>query len=140
VTDPPPRRFLDSNVVLYLLDDGPRREVAAGLLGAGGTISVQVLNEVLVNCRRKAGMGWDEAGAFLDGVAALCRVVDLTAETHELGRALGARYRLQVYDAMIVAAALLAGCDELASEDMQHGLVIERRLTVRDPFRAVRTG
>ena len=127
-------RFLDSNVILYLLDDGPKRDVAAGILVTGGTISVQVLNEVLVNCRRKAGMDWDEAGAFLDEARQLCRVVDLTAEMHDIGRALGARYRLQVYDAMIAGAAVVSGCDVLLSEDMQDGLVLEGALTIRDPF------
>lgn len=128
-------RFLDSNVPLYLLDDGPKRDVAEAVLAEGGAISVQVLNEVLVNCRRKAGLDWDEAGAFLSDVRRLVRVVDLTAEMHDVGRALGARYRLQVYDAMILAAALVTGCDECLSEDMQDGLVIEGTLRVRNPFK-----
>jgi predicted nucleic acid-binding protein len=38
------------------------------------------------------------------------------------------------YDSMIVAAALEAGCRTLCSEDLQHGQVIERRLTVINPF------
>lgn len=126
-------RFLDSNVILYLLDDGPKRITARALLAEGGEVSVQVLNEVLVNCRRKAGMDWDEAAAFLHGVRALCRVHPVTARTHDLGRALGQRYRLQVYDAMIVAAALLAECDTLLSEDMQDGLRIAD-LRIRNPF------
>lgn len=126
--------FLDSNVILYLLDDGPKSDIAERILSEGGTISVQVLNEVLVNCIRKAGMDWDEAGIVLDGVRALCSVQPLTAEIHDIARALGARYRLQIYDAMIVAAALVAGCDVLLSEDMQDGLVVENLLTVRNPF------
>jgi predicted nucleic acid-binding protein len=36
---------------------------------------------------------------------------------------------------MIVAAALLAGCKRLYSEDLQHGQVFERQLSVRNPFR-----
>ena len=127
-------RFLDSNVILYLLDDGPRRDVAEAVLARGGTVSVQILNEVLVNCRRKAGMEWDEAGAFLADVRRLVRVVDLTVEMHDVGRAVGARYKLQVYDAMILAAALVTGCDECLSEDMQDGLVVESMVRVRNPF------
>ena len=38
------------------------------------------------------------------------------------------------YDALIVAAALLAGCRTLHSEDMQHGQVVDGRLTIRNPF------
>ena len=129
-------RFLDSNVLLYLLDhDGPKRDRAVAVLAGGGTISVQVLNEVLVNCRRKAGMDWDEAGEFLDGIRELCQTVSLTPEIHDIGRAVGARYRLGVYDAMIVAAALAHGCARLLSEDLHDGLVIEGALTVENPFR-----
>jgi predicted nucleic acid-binding protein len=129
-------RFFDSNIILYLLDDGPKRDVAAGLLAEGGTISVQVLNEVLVNCRRKAGMGWDEAGEFLAGVREICDVVSLTPDIHDIGRALGARYQLAVYDSMTVAAALAHGCNHLLSEDMHSGLIVEDALVIENPFQA----
>uniref|UniRef100_UPI0035931CE8 PIN domain-containing protein n=1 Tax=Blastomonas sp. TaxID=1909299 RepID=UPI0035931CE8 len=117
--------FADTNVVLYLLDDGPKADRAAGIMGQGPVISVQVLNEAMVNCRRKAKMSWDETGAFLDGIQALCRVEPLTVQTHDVGRALAERYDLSIYDAIIVAAALLAGCTTLWSEDMHNGLLVE---------------
>ena len=59
--------FADTNVVLYLLDDGPKADRAEDILGQGPRISVQVLNEAMVNCRRKAGLSWEETGAFLAG-------------------------------------------------------------------------
>jgi predicted nucleic acid-binding protein len=126
--------FADTNVVLYLLDDGPKADRAEAIVGQGPHIRVQVLNETLVNCRRKAGLSWEETGAFLVGVQALCPVEDLTFQTHEVGRALAERYGLSVYDAMIVAAALLADCATLWSEDMQDGLLIEGRLRAVNPF------
>lgn len=129
--------FIDSNVILYLLDGGPKAERAEAVLAQGGVISVQVLNEVLVNCVRKAGMNIDEAGEFLAGVRHLCRVVDLSIDVHDAGRAVATRYGLSIYDAMIVGAALIAGCDRILSEDMQDGLVIEGVLRVVNPFAAV---
>jgi predicted nucleic acid-binding protein len=126
--------FADTNVILYLLDDGPKADRAEEILAQGPRISVQVLNEALVNCRRKARLDWEETGAFLAGIQALCTVETLTVETHEVGRALAERYRLSVYDAMILAAALIAGCRTLWSEDMQNGLVIEDRLRIVNPF------
>lgn len=127
--------FFDTNILLYLLDDGPKAAIAEELLRRGGMISVQVLNEALVNCRRKAGMSWEEAGIFLDGIRQLCTVLDLTAGTHDIGLALGARYGFSVYDAMIVAAALQGGCRILYSEDMQDGLLVEGQLRIVNPFR-----
>ena len=126
--------FADTNIVLYLLDDSAKADRAEEIIGQGPRISVQVLNEATVNCRRKAGMSWDDTAAFLAGVQALCPVEDLTAETHRVGRALAERYGFSVYDAMIVAAALLAGCDTLWTEDMHDGLVVEGQLTLRNPF------
>ena len=113
--------FADTNVILYLLDDGPKADRAEVILGQGPRISVQVLNEALVNCRRKAGINWEETGSFLAGVRALCAVEELTLQTHDVGRALAQRYGFSVYDAMIVASALIAGCTTLWSEDMQDG-------------------
>ncbi|MBU2959945.1 PIN domain-containing protein [Citreicella sp. C3M06] len=126
--------FLDTNVVLYLLAGGAKADRAEALLLARPVISVQVLNEALVNCRRKAGMSWAEAGAFLGGIERLCRVEPLSAQTHAVGRALAERYQLSVYDAMIAAAALIAGCETLYTEDMHAGLLIEDRLHLVNPF------
>lgn len=126
--------FADTNVVLYLLDDGPKAERAAAILAGRPRISVQVLNEAMVNCRRKAGLSWDETGAFLAGIRALCPVEDVTLQTHDVGRALAERYGWSVYDAMIVAAALRAGCTRLWSEDLQDGQLVEDRLRIANPF------
>lgn len=127
-------RFFDTNVILYLLDGGIKADQAEKLLQSGGMISVQVLNETLVNCRRKAGLNWDEARTFLAGIRSLVNVQVLTTEVHDIGVAVGSRYQLSFYDAMIVAAGLVSGCDELLSEDMHDGLVVEKTLTIRNPF------
>ena len=66
--------FVDTNVVLYLLHDGLKADQAEAILARGPRISVQVLNEAMVNCRRKAGLDWDETASFLVGVRALCSV------------------------------------------------------------------
>jgi predicted nucleic acid-binding protein len=55
---------------------------------------------------------------------------------HEIRAAwiLAARYGFSHYDSLILAAALSAGCTTLYTEDMQHGQVIDERLTLIDPF------
>ena len=126
--------FADTNVVLYLLDDGPKAERAEEILGQGPHISVQVLNKAMVNCRWKAGLSWKDTGAFLEGIKSLCPVEDLTVRTHQVGRALAEKYQLSVYDAMVVSAAPIAGCTTLWSEDMHDGLLVEDQLRVVNPF------
>ena len=75
-----------------------------------------------------------EKSADTDLLRELVEVRDRSGEVHDLGRVLGARYGFPVDDAMIVAAALLAGRSTLLSEDMQHGMV-EGFLRIENPFR-----
>jgi predicted nucleic acid-binding protein len=128
--------FFDSNVLLYLLSaDTTKADRAETLLAGGGIISVQVLNELANVCTRKLGMSWPETDVLLAGVCATCRVEHLTEATFDTGRRLAERYQFSVYDAMIVAAALLAGVKTLYSEDMHDGLRVEKKLVVCNPFR-----
>jgi predicted nucleic acid-binding protein len=132
-----PGSFLDSNVLIYLASaETAKADRAEAALAAGGTISVQVLNEVANVARRKMGLSWSETRAMLDMLRGLLAVRPLTIEVHETGLDLAERHGLSLYDAMIVAAALEADCDRLLSEDMQDGLRIEGRLTIVNPFRA----
>ena len=129
-------RFFDTHVVLYLLSaDEAKADRAEELLKLGGGVSVQVLNEFASVAARKSGMSYDEIREALDPIRTVCKVVPLTGETHDLGLRVAQRYGLSVYDAMIVAAALLAGCKTVVSEDMQDGQVIEG-LSIRNPFAA----
>lgn len=127
--------FFDTNVVLYLLSaDLAKADRAEELLAAGGTISVQVLNECMAVASRKLRMPWPEIREVLAQVRLVCSVEPLTVDTHERGMHVAQRYGLSVYDALIVSAALLAGCTVLYSEDMQDGQVIDGLLTIKNPF------
>jgi predicted nucleic acid-binding protein len=131
----PAKVFADSNVLLYLLSsDTAKADRAESVVRARPTVSVQVLNEITNVARRKLAMPWPEVDELVVTVQAHCPVEALTLETHEAGRRLAQRYSLSVYDAMIAASALAAECETLLSEDMQHGLLIEKRLRVVNPF------
>jgi predicted nucleic acid-binding protein len=131
------RPFLDTNVLLYLLSgDARKADRAEALLAGRGIVSVQVLNEFANVATRKLGLAWQEVGEVLAAVRAACRVDPLTAEVHDRARDIAERHRLSFYDGVIVASALLAGCKTVYSEDMHHGLKVDRALTVRNPFRA----
>ena len=58
---------------------------------------------------------------------------DRTVASHEKAVAIAKRYQLAIYDANIVASALLCGADVLLSEDMHSGLSIDA-LVIRNPF------
>jgi predicted nucleic acid-binding protein len=134
-----PGSFFDTNVLVYLTSaDTVKADRAEELVEAAGAISIQVLNEFANVARRKMSLSWADTHAVLSMVRGLLRVHATTVETHEMALMLAERYRLSIYDAMIVAAALDAGCDRLWSEDMQNGMVIERSLRIVDPFMGIR--
>ncbi len=128
--------FLDTNVLIYLASsDAAKAGRAEALLAAGGVVSVQVLNEIANVARRKMGLTWAETHEFLRSVRGFVSVRGVDVDDHEAGLALAERYGLSVYDAMIAASALNAGCEVLWSEDMHDGLVIDGRLHIENPFR-----
>jgi predicted nucleic acid-binding protein len=127
--------FLDTNVLLYLLSaDESKANRAEDIVAEGAVISVQVLNEFASVATRKLAMSIAEAREALAAVRALCSVVPMTEETHDLGMEIADRHGISLYDAMIVASARLAGCKLLLSEDMQDGFRIDGELRIRDPF------
>jgi len=130
-----PTAFFDSSVLLYTLEkQDPRSEIARRLLLDGGIISVQVLNEFTYVSRRKLKLGWPLIENSLSLIRRLCpqaRPIDI--ETHELALQIAQRYGYTIYDSLIVASAIEAGCTMLYSEDMQDGQRIGS-VTICNPF------
>ena len=128
--------FLDTNVLIYAVSqDDPRAEVAEALLAQGAVIGVQTLNEFAAVARRKLKMNWDEIEQALAAFQTLCpNPVPINVETHEQAMGLVKQFHLNFYDALMLSAALQAGCSVLYTEDMQDGQKIGQRLIVRNPF------
>jgi predicted nucleic acid-binding protein len=126
--------FLDTNILVYAVSNDRRQRRAQELLAAGGTISVQVLNEfanVLLNKLRRK---WPDIEAALDDICAVLEpATHLTVVTHRAARTIARDHGLSFYDALIAAAALEAKCDTLLSEDMQDGRIIPG-LKIMNPF------
>ena len=126
--------FFDTNVILYLLsEEAAKANRAEEILASGGIISVQALNEFAAIASRKLAMEFGEIREVLATVRAVCTIKPVDIETHELGLDLPQRYRFSIYDALIVAAALRAGCKVLYAEDLRHNQKIEG-MTIRNPF------
>src|SRR5262245_49041341 len=132
-----PGNFFDTNILIYLASaDDVKADQAETVIARGGNISVQVLNELSNVARRKMQMSWPEIHAFLDTLRSLLTVHPLTLQTHEAGLDLAQRYGLSIFDAMIAASALQAGCNTLWSEDMQDGMTLDASLRIVNPFRS----
>lgn len=132
------RAFIDSNVVVYAFSTDRRASVALTLLDTAAAIGVQTLNEFVYASRRRGGREWAEIEQHLARLRRLFPApVPVDLAVHEAGIRVAREHRLQLWDGMIVGAALVSGCDVLWSEDMHHGLVIEDQLRILNPFAAV---
>ena len=133
----PAKEFLDTNVLIYAVaKDDARASTAEALLASGGMISVQSLNEFVSVARRKLGMSWKEVKEFLELIGILCpKPVQVSVDIHKAAVVIAEKYGYGIYDALIASAAIEAGCKTLYSEDLQDGQIINRQLTIRNPFR-----
>jgi predicted nucleic acid-binding protein len=104
-------------------DDAAKRRIAESLMLDGPfALSAQVLQEFIANALRNPRLGISEGN--IDATLQLASLVRVQAVTRELvlsAVALRRRYTLSQWDATILAAAKVLGCEVVYSEDMNHG-------------------
>lgn len=133
--------FADTNILVYAFDQGElaKQSVAQELLrreGATGNIAVstQVLQEFYVVVTRKLAVTLPVAQAC---EAVRCFTdypliqVDVTLILRAIRR--NETEQISFWDALIIEAALKAGCKTLLSEDMQAGREVEG-MQIQNPF------
>ncbi len=121
--------FVDTNILMYAHDKaaGPKHERAKAIVeelwrDRTGVVSTQVLQELAVNLRRKAGRPLD-GKATREVVADYLtwQVVVNSGESILEALDIEARYRLSFWDALVVQAAQASGAEVLYSEDLADG-------------------
>jgi predicted nucleic acid-binding protein len=125
--------FFDTNILLYALDTGTKSLRANELIAGGGVVSVQVLNEFLDVARRKLKLDPVSAVSFLNQLVNELEIVDLTRPMQKRAVEIMLTTNTGTYDANIIAAAELSGCDVLYTEDLSHGQKIGR-VAIVNPF------
>jgi predicted nucleic acid-binding protein len=135
------RTFFDTNVLVYLFDaDSPDKQsrardaLARSLQSGAVVISTQVLQEFFVTVTRQLTrpLPASEAEAALRRLMELS-VVQVDPELILAAAVSSRRDRISFWDALILAAASAAGCQEVLSEDLQHGRSFGR-LRVANPL------
>lgn len=135
--------FIDTNIFIYHLDATDRRKHAVAdrlirdaMATGAACISFQVVQECLNTVMRKAqvGLNTEQARLYMETVLLPLMQGVPTAGLYHRALDVQSRYRFSFYDSLIVAAALMAGCSRLLSEDLQDGQRIEG-LVIEDPFR-----
>ena len=134
--------YVDTTIFVYLFDTTDQQKYQKAraltdyyLTNGNGRISVQVLSEwrnVMVK-KFSAIVDASFRQRFITAMKAW-NPISVTVEMVVNADKLTVRYNLSPYDSLHVQAALDAGCRYFLSEDMQNGLVIDKQLTILDPF------
>lgn len=135
------RSFVDTNILVYAedRDAAAKHETARDLVlrlweDREGVLSVQVLQELYVTVTRKLKKPLSSAKALEIVEQYLTwTVVENTGQLLVAAVSLQRRHRLSFWDALIVQAAIDAGCDRLYSEDLGAGQTYASVLVV-NPF------
>lgn len=123
--------FVDTNILVYSRDasEADKQPRALACLETlwreqRGHISAQVLNEYYVTVTRKLDPGMSADDAWED-VCALMAWDPVAVDDGLLRRArdIEQAHSISWWDALIVAAAVVAGCDVIYSEDLADGQV-----------------
>jgi predicted nucleic acid-binding protein len=131
----PAKVFIDTNIVIYALGPHSEKTERASLLFIERpTISTQVLSETANVALKKLAMPMPEARKLIITLESLCRVEIITSACLQRAFDITERYGFSWYDSLVAASALEAGCDTLYTEDLQHGQLIDNKLTITNPF------
>jgi len=125
------RFFVDTNILMYAHDTsaGDKHERARTLVeklwrDRTGVVSTQVLQELAVNLRRKAGRPLDvKTTREIVTDYLTWQVVVNGGESTLDALDLEERFQLSFWDALVIHAAESSGATVLYSEDLSHGQV-----------------
>ena len=130
------KTFLDSNILIYLLDqDKLKKEKVTLLLDPTFTISTQVVAENINVCLKKLKLTKEKAFDHGNFLLTKFNVIAIEKAFFPIAFQIAIKYQLSFWDSLILASALQSDCTQFYSEDMQHGLVIEGKLKIINPFK-----
>lgn len=127
---------VDTNILLYSIDlDSPEKmQRSINLVENKPAICSQNLSEFINVLLRRWKYPKDKIHLIVKEILNACLLNPTTNETYHRGFDLVSKYNFQIFDAIIVASALEAGCSILYTEDMQHDLIVENQLRITNPF------
>jgi len=132
--------FVDSNVWLYGFSTDKREErkriLAKQLIKEKRIIvSTQVINEVCRNLLRKHKLDEQSIVKLVMSFYSKYQVISFDLNILESASNIRTQYNISFWDSLIVSCALSADVDILYSEDMQDGLILDKKLTIINPFK-----
>ena len=127
---------LDSNILIYShsLECEKKKLIARAFFKENPVVSSQVISEYINVIKRNLKLTKFEIIQLCSSWLEKYTVQPVVLSTIKLAQDIIKKYDFQVFDSIIIAAALEAECDILYSEDMHSGLIIENTLKIVNPF------
>ena len=127
---------IDTNILLYSISKNENRKllIAANLIDENPVIFPQNLSEFINVLVNRWKYPKENMELIVSEVLRSCTLVNTSISAYKQAFELIKKYDFQLFDAIIVASALDSGCRILFSEDMQDNLVVEKKLTIINPF------
>ena len=128
---------IDTNILLYALDDfyPEKQNIAIHLIADRPTFCSQTLSEFTNVCLRRWKFPKDKVAKLIKTYLQQCAYVPVTEQVVLRSVEIMQKYDFQLFDSMIIAAALDSGCSILYSEDLHDGQIIENSLKIINPFK-----
>ena len=129
--------YLDTNILVYLFsDDEPEKQQIARKLVCGHSCITGINNLNEMNCVlvQKKKLSFAKTGLALDYVIRDVEIGLIRLSALREALRIMERYNYSYFDSLVIAMALENNCTMLYTEDMQHGQVVEKRLTIWNPF------
>ena len=127
---------LDTNILVYCHsnDEPNKQKIAMDLFNEKPVVSTQVLSEYINVTKRKLKLPKEEIMDVCLQNIEMCTLQPVSFATLKSARSLMSKYDFQLFDSIVIASALEANCEILFSEDLHHGLLVENRMKLVNPF------
>jgi predicted nucleic acid-binding protein len=131
--------FIDTNILIYAhsQDDKRKQQIATTIINdniAHIVISIQVINELINVLIKKYQLSTNIIKSTILEITKITNICSFDINIQFDALSIQEKYKLQFYDALIIATALENKCNILYSEDMQHNQLIENKLKIINPF------
>jgi predicted nucleic acid-binding protein len=127
------KAFIDTNVFIYIqrTDKPEKTKISEKTIDFFDcAVSTQVLNEVCNILTKKYPSPKEKIEYVLHSIQESCTIITVTNDYPGKALDFHFKYSISYFDALMAAAALEANCKYLISEDMQDGLIIDKKLQI----------
>jgi predicted nucleic acid-binding protein len=133
--------FVDTNIWVYLFlqDNDEKHKTAEDFflkmsVNSIFIITYQIINEVS-NVLLKNNYSEMEIRENIEYMSKMCTIQDFTKEIVLAASLIREAYSFSFWDSIIVGSALFSECNILVSEDMQDGLIVNKKLLIKNIFK-----